>query len=318
MRLKISAFLLFIVLGSCSVQQKHVEQTSKEVQLPFNKKNYPDTNESFYVISNAIGTNLNTVKSLALADAQFNLSQRAISIIESHLNSELSNANELSKSKTRLNSVSKSNVFANQIALIDSKSFIKDNGKYEYWAVFSVDLDEVTKIINKKANLNLQKDFYKSAIDKDFQLSVKEKKNSREDEVSKSTLNESDLADKIITESKKYIGVPYVWGGENPETGFDCSGYVQWVLNESLGLYIPRTSKQQYNFFKSKIAKSLKTIKSGDILFFKTISSPVSHVGIAINNKSFIHAPNSDSKIRIDELEGYWTNRFVAGYAVNN
>lgn len=318
MKLKISCLILFTVVLSCSIQKPLTEQSTVELKLPFNKKDFPDTNQSFSVIVNAVGTNLNAVKSQALADAQFNLAQRATSIIESHLELKLSNADEQSKSMSRLNSVSKSDVFANKIVLVENKTFIKDNGKYDYWAVFSVSMKDVTRIINKKADLSLEQDFYKSAIDKDFKLSVEtdKSKSLTKDQTYGASLSVENIDNKIIEESKKYIGVPYVWGGEDPETGFDCSGYVQWVLKESIDLYIPRTSIQQYDFLKSKTAKGLNQIKAGDILFFKTLGSTVSHVGIALDNETFIHAPNSDSLIREDKLEGYWEDKFVSGFNI--
>lgn len=91
---------------------------------------------------------------------------------------------------------------------------------------------------------------------------------------------------------------------------------MQWVLKESVGLYIPRTSINQYNFLKSKKSKGLDEIKAGDILFFKIMGSEVSHVGIALDNNTFIHAPNSDSFIREEKLEGYWKNRFLEGFEI--
>lgn len=316
MKLKISIIVLFTLLVSCSIQKATNGQSSVEVELPFSKKKYPDTNQSFSVIVNAVGTNLNAIKSQALADAQFNLAQRAISIINSHLALELSNAEEKSNSISRLNSVSKSDVFANKIVLVDNKTLVREDGKYDYWAVFSVSLEDVTKIINKKANLDIDNNFYKSAIDKDFQLVVEDENNDSKKDTSLDNLTVPISKDKIVEESKKYIGVPYVWGGEDPKTGFDCSGYVQWVLKESVGLYIPRTSINQYNFLKSKKSKGLDEIKAGDILFFKTMGSVVSHVGIALDNNTFIHAPNSDSFIREEKLEGYWKNRFLEGFEI--
>ncbi|MDC1375105.1 C40 family peptidase [Polaribacter sp.] len=318
MKLRVSLFLLLPLVFGCSVQNNNRVSKVYELKVPFKKKDYPDTNKSISIISNAKGTNLNSLKSQALADAQFNIAQRAISLIKSHLELQLSNSNELSESNTKLSSISKSNVFANKIKLVDTKSFIKENGKYEYWAVFSIDLDDVTKIINQKANLNLKEDFYKSVIDKDFKLTLDDNESQTNKKAPENILIETGLADKIIAESKKYIGVPYVWGGDDPLTGFDCSGYVQWVFNEAMGISIPRTSKQQYEYFKSKTAKSIKNIKPGDILFFRTTSSPVSHVGIAINSKTFIHAPNSNSKIRIDALEGYWMKKFIRGFNISD
>lgn len=315
MRLRVSLFFLIPFVLSCSIQKINKPSSeARELKLPFEKKDYPDSNKTISVISNAIGTNLNSLKSQALADAQFNIAQRSISLVQSHLKLQLSNSEELSENNSKLNSISKSNVFVNKIILKDSKFFIKENGKYEYWAVFSINLDDVIKILNIKANLNLDKDFYKSAIDKDFQLNLSKKEKKINKNTLENILKEKGLENKIVAESKKYLGVPYVWGGDNPEMGFDCSGYVQWVLNESLGLYIPRTSKQQYNYFKSKISKKLKTIKSGDILFFKTNGSEVSHVAIAIDKYKFIHAPNSRSVIKIDSLKGYWEDKFLEGF----
>lgn len=317
MRLRVSLFFLIPFVLSCSIQNiNKASSEARELKLPFEKKDYPDSNKTISVISNAIGTNLNSLKSQALADAQFNIAQRAISLVKSHLELQLSNSEELSENNSKLNSISKSNVFVNKIILKDSKFFIKENGKYEYWAVFSINLDDVIKILNIKANLNLDKDFYKSVIDKDFKLTLDDDEIQTNKKAPENILIETGLVDKIIAESKKYIGVPYVWGGDDPLTGFDCSGYVQWVLNEAMGIRIPRTSKQQYEYFKSKTANGINNIKPGDILFFRTISSPVSHVGIAINNNTFIHAPNSNSKIRIDALEGYWTKKFIRGFNI--
>ena len=306
-----------MVFVSCAVLEHPAHENSKEILLPFSKKDYPDTNHSFYVISNAVGTNLNAIKSQATADAQFKLAQRAMSIIESHLELTLTNSDELSQSKSRLNSVSKSNIFANKIVLVDDKFLLKDSGKYDYWAVFSISLDDVLKVINSSVNLDLERDFYKSSIDKNFQLTVNKSKISLLDNSKTSSIAVSNIENKIIKESKKYLGVPYVWGGENPEEGFDCSGYVQWVLKESIDFYLPRTSKQQHSFFKNQKSKTITQIDSGDILFFKTIGQNVSHVAIAINKNTFIHAPNFDSSIRIDDLKGYWKDKFFEGFAVN-
>ena len=316
MKLKASILVLFIVCSNCAVQENKSQYTTTSLTLPFNKIDYPDNNISISVISNAKGTNLNAIKSKTLAEAQLSLGQRAISIINAHLDLELANSVELSNSKSRLNSISESSVFANKIKLIDDKSFINARGEYEYWAVFSVSIDAIVSVINNKANLNLNRDFYKSSIDKNFQLSIEDTQSKKEIYTSKNTLSNVSASVKIVEESKRYIGVPYVWGGKNPETGFDCSGYVQWVLKEAIDLYVPRTSKQQYDFFKTKARKSLTEIKTGDLLFFKTNSTRVSHVGIAVSYNTFIHAPNSKSSIRIDNLEGYWKTKFFEGFTV--
>lgn len=87
---------------------------------------------------------------------------------------------------------------------------VREDGKYDYWAVFSVSLEYVTKIINKKANLDIDNNFYKSAIDKDFQLVVEDENNDSKKDTSLDNLTVPISKDKIVEESKKYIGVPYV------------------------------------------------------------------------------------------------------------
>ena len=97
--------------------------------------------------------------------------------------------------------------------------------------------------------------------------------------------------DKITAEINKYLGVPYLWGGDNPNA-FDCSGLVQWTLKKSLDLTIPRTTNQQYNYWKKIISNQYQNLKEGDLVYFKTFgNNPVSHVGIFIGNNNFIHSP---------------------------
>ena len=105
--------------------------------------------------------------------------------------------------------------------------------------------------------------------------------------------------DKVTNEVIKYIGVPYLWGGDNP-SAFDCSGLVQWTIKKTHNILIPRTTKLQYNKWSTFFIYDLFKIKPGDIVYFKTYSSnPVSHVGIYVGDNSFIHAPNQLSLIHI-------------------
>jgi len=252
----------------------------------------------------------NTIKAEALAQAQVILAQRISSVVKSELELKLSNKDNNSTSESKLSSIANSEIYANKTFIEDSKSFIKKDNKYEYWAVFSIKIKDLVKVVNSIANLNLDKDFYKAGIENNFFLESKKSEDSL-------VIVKTDFPNSVIEESKKYIGVPYVWGGDDPLTGFDCSGYVQWVINEAIDLFTPRTSIEQYNYFKKTSKGNVNDILPGDILFFKTSKSEVSHVGIAIEKNTFIHAPNSKSKIRIDNLQGYWLNNFVAGYQIN-
>ena len=117
--------------------------------------------------------------------------------------------------------------------------------------------------------------------------------------------------DKVTNEVIKYIGVPYLWGGDNP-SAFDCSGLVQWTIKKTHNILIPRTTKLQYNKWSTFFIYDLFKIKPGDIVYFKTYSSnPVSHVGIYVGDNSFIHAPNQNENVMISKIEGYWRNTFV-------
>ena len=78
--------------------------------------------------------------------------------------------------------------------------------------------------------------------------------------------------DKVTNEVIKYIGVPYLWGGDNP-SAFDCSGLVQWTIKKTHNILIPRTTKLQYNKWSTFFIYDLFKIKPGDIVYFKTYSS---------------------------------------------
>ena len=116
---------------------------------------------------------------------------------------------------------------------------------------------------------------------------------------------------KVTQEVKKYIGVPYLWGGDNP-SAFDCSGLVQWTFKKTHNILIPRTTNLQYNKWSTFFKNDLYQIQPGDIVYFKTYSSkPVSHVGIYIGDNSFVHSPNQNENVMISKIEGYWKNTFI-------
>ena len=112
---------------------------------------------------------------------------------------------------------------------------------------------------------------------------------------------------KLVEEAKKHLGKKYVWGATGPNT-FDCSGLTQYC-HKKLGISIPRTSLEQSRSGKL-IAKS--NLQVGDLIFWKTTSAPVGHVGMYIGNNQFIHAPNSKSVVKIDSLNNsYYASKYV-------
>ena len=118
----------------------------------------------------------------------------------------------------------------------------------------------------------------------------------------------SSAGDAIVAKAKQYLGVPYVWGGSSP-SGFDCSGFTQYVMR-TCGYTINRTATRQ---LENGTAVSRSNLKPGDLVFFErtyNVDAPVSHVGIYIGNNQFIHSGNSG--VAIDSLTAeYYASRYV-------
>ena len=130
---------------------------------------------------------------------------------------------------------------------------------------------------------------------------------------------EINFREKIEMEAKSYIGIPYVWGGNSPEEGFDCSGFVRWVYKKSINSLVARTTLEQSQEYKKWIKYDLNSPKKGDLMFFKTLPNrKISHVGIYLSDKIFIHAPNKNQTVKLEYLEGYWEKQFVGYVSASN
>jgi cell wall-associated NlpC family hydrolase len=107
----------------------------------------------------------------------------------------------------------------------------------------------------------------------------------------------------------KLRNIAYVRGGRELSTGFDCSGFVRYVYQQSLGLVLPSNSSSQFEA-GNHVARD--ELKMGDLVFFRTEGRRVSHVGIYLDNGLFIHSPSRGKRVRIDHLaETYWAKRFA-------
>ena len=107
-------------------------------------------------------------------------------------------------------------------------------------------------------------------------------------------------------------GVPYRMGGSDP-SGFDCSGLVQWVFAQN-GRALPREVREQYLIGREVEADE---VRPGDLLFFDTGARPASHVGIALDRESFVHAPSSNGVVRVERYtSNYWSSRYVGARRV--
>lgn len=114
------------------------------------------------------------------------------------------------------------------------------------------------------------------------------------------------IRSEIITYAQKYIGTRYRRGGISP-SGFDCSGFVMYVYSR-YGFHLPRTSGAQY---RSGRRISLRKALPGDLIFFATRGRRISHSGIYIGHRKFIHAPSTGKFVRIDSVDSrYWRKRF--------
>jgi cell wall-associated NlpC family hydrolase len=115
---------------------------------------------------------------------------------------------------------------------------------------------------------------------------------------------------QVITYALSLQGVPYQYGKDSPEEGFDCSGFVKHVY-EKQGITLPRTV--------TDMALSLPTIPNndvhaGDLVFFNTNGSPFSHVGIYVNNDKFVHAPSQRTgKVLVSSLKNQYWHKHYSG-----
>lgn len=101
---------------------------------------------------------------------------------------------------------------------------------------------------------------------------------------------------------------PYQYGGKSRVNGFDCSGFVQYVFQNSLGLQLPRTSAEMG---RAGIPLNADELKPGDLVFFNTTNTPNSHVGIFIGENRFVHSPKKGKAIMIAKLDDrYWSRRY--------
>lgn len=115
-------------------------------------------------------------------------------------------------------------------------------------------------------------------------------------------------AQEVMMSALSLTGIKYTYGGSSPETGFDCSGFVRYVFQQAAGLSLPHGALALSRLGQ---AVAVDQLQPGDLVFFNTLKSAFSHVGIYLGNKRFIHAPSSGGGIHIAGMdETYWAKRF--------
>ena len=131
--------------------------------------------------------------------------------------------------------------------------------------------------------------------------------------ISKTSSSAQSKAKKVVKTARSQLGKKYVWGGESPRTGFDCSGLVWWVFRQH-GIYLPRISWRQYHAGRTV----RRHLVPGDLVFFRSsLGRGRYHVGIFAGASSFIHAPQTGSFVRIESIStSKWRGRFVGARRV--
>ena len=115
-------------------------------------------------------------------------------------------------------------------------------------------------------------------------------------------------ASELVVGAMAFLGVPYRRGGNSADSGFDCSGFVKAIYEQSIGLVLPRSAAQQAAATQT-IDKS--ELRPGDLVFFNTMRRAFSHVGIYVGNGKFIHSPKPGAEVRVEDMGlAYWTRRY--------
>ncbi len=120
--------------------------------------------------------------------------------------------------------------------------------------------------------------------------------------------NVTDRASDLVVTAMGFLGVPYRRGGNSAETGFDCSGFVKAMYEQTIGLVLPRRANEQAAATQTIDKKDLQP---GDLVFFNTMKRAFSHVGIYVGNGKFIHSPKPGAEVRVEDMGvSYWARRF--------
>ena len=118
----------------------------------------------------------------------------------------------------------------------------------------------------------------------------------------------TNAAQDVILHGLKLVGINYRFGGNNEDSGLDCSGFVRLVFKETVGTLLPRTSREM-----SEVGQRVDSqdLKPGDLVFFNTMRRTFSHVGIYLGDNYFLHAPRAGAEVRVESMQSsYWLSRY--------
>ncbi|MEB0205842.1 C40 family peptidase [Pseudomonas sp. CCC3.1] len=121
----------------------------------------------------------------------------------------------------------------------------------------------------------------------------------------------SPVAADVLFRAFSLVGTPYRWGGNTPDSGFDCSGLIKYVYNDVAGISLPRTTREMIVMRAQNVGQD--QLQTGDLLFFATGGgTQVSHAGIYVGEGRFVHAPATGGTVKLDSLnKAYWQKAYL-------
>jgi cell wall-associated NlpC family hydrolase len=123
-------------------------------------------------------------------------------------------------------------------------------------------------------------------------------------------------AQDVLFRALGLVGTPYRWGGNTPDSGFDCSGLIGYVYRDVTGISLPRTTREMITMQAANVGK--EGLQTGDLVFFATNgSSQVNHAGIYVGEGRFVHAPATGGTVKLDSLSKvYWQKAYLSAKRV--
>ena len=118
-------------------------------------------------------------------------------------------------------------------------------------------------------------------------------------------------ADDVLLRAIGLVGTPYRYGGNTPDSGFDCSGLIGYVYRDAAGIKLPRSTRELIAMPVPSVRR--EALQTGDLVFFATASGgQVSHAGIYVGEGRFVHAPSSGGTVRLESLStAYWQRSYL-------
>jgi cell wall-associated NlpC family hydrolase len=126
----------------------------------------------------------------------------------------------------------------------------------------------------------------------------------------------SPAAEDVLFRALGLVGTPYRWGGNTPDSGFDCSGLIGFVYRDAAGISLPRSTREMIVMQAPNVGK--EGLQTGDLIFFATNGgSQVSHAGIYVGEGRFVHAPATGGTVKLDSLsKAYWQKAYLSAKRV--